>query len=153
LDLDDAILDDSSLVRRAGAGQSADHGDRREPLGAASVVDAIRKTSKWFWDDPDRHREGRLELDAARREVVRLALLDLGVEDSDLAVCIGDAYSHRRDIGMSLLPDAIETVQWLRDSPLPSPHNGSAAAQRRRVRFGLADLSTSFSSRRWDSKA
>ena len=58
-------------------------------------------TSKWFWDDPDRHREGRLQLDAARREVVRLALLELGVEDAELADCIGDAYSHRRDVGMA----------------------------------------------------
>ena len=73
---------------------------RLAPLDAAVVVDAIRKTSKWFWDDPDRHREGRLQLEAARREVVRLALLELGVEDTDLAVGIGDAYSHYSDIGM-----------------------------------------------------
>ena len=80
-----------------------------------AVVETIRKTSKWFWDDPDRHREGRLQLEAARREVVRLALRELGIEDAELAACIGDAYSHRRDIGMAPLPDAIETVRWLRD--------------------------------------
>ena len=84
-------------------------GERRAPVIADRlrrstrriVVETIRKTSKWFWDDPDRHREGRLQLDAARREVVRLALRELGIEDADLAACIGDAYSHRRDIGMS----------------------------------------------------
>ena len=121
----------------------ADLADRLAPLDASIVVEAIRNTSKWFWDDPDRHREGRLQLDAARREVVRLALLELGVDDADLAACIGDGYSQRRDIGMSLLPDAVETVRWLRDSGrrLALLTNGGAAAQRRKItRFELADL-------------
>ena len=143
LDLDDTILDDSSLVHESWREACAAQCDRFAPLDAAVVVDAIRRTSKWFWDDPDRHREGRLQLDAARREVVRLALFELGVEDAELAACIGDAYSHRRDIGMSLLPDAIDTVRWFRDSGrgLALLTNGAAAAQRRKIaRFELAEL-------------
>jgi putative hydrolase of the HAD superfamily len=143
LDLDDTILDDSSLVHESWREACAGLADRLAPLDASIVVDTIRATSKWFWDDPDRHREGRLQLDAARREVVRLALLELGIEDADLAACIGDAYSHRRDIGMTLLPDAVETVRWLRDSGrrLALLTNGGAAAQRRKItRFELTDL-------------
>jgi putative hydrolase of the HAD superfamily len=143
LDLDDTILDDSSLIHQSWREACADQAHRLAPLDAAMVVDAIRKTSKWFWDDPDRHREGRLQLEAARREVVRLALLDLGIEDAELAACIGDAYSHRRDIGMEPLPDAIDTVRWLRDSGrrLALLTNGAAIAQRRKIaRFELADL-------------
>lgn len=143
LDLDDTILDDSSLVHDSWREACAGHADRLAPLATARVVDAIRNTSKWFWNDPDRHREGRLQLEAARREVVRLALLDLGVEDADLAACIGDAYSHRRDIGMEPLPDAIDTVRWLRNSGrrLALLTNGAAVAQRRKIaRFELADL-------------
>jgi putative hydrolase of the HAD superfamily len=143
LDLDDTILDDSSLVsdswRQACAGVAA----RFAPLETAVVVDAIRRTSRWFWADPDRHRDGRLRLEAARREVVRRALVDLGIEDDDLAACIGDAYSHRRDIGMAPLPDAIETVRWLRDSGrrLALLTNGAGVAQRRKIaRFELEDL-------------
>ena len=143
LDLDDTILDDSSLVHESWREACARYADRLAPLDAAFVVDAIRRTSKWFWDDPDRHREGRLELDAARREVVRLALRELGIENPDLAACIGDAYSHQRDAGMAVLPDAVDTVRWLRDSGrrLALLTNGAAAAQRRKIlRFELTDL-------------
>jgi putative hydrolase of the HAD superfamily len=143
LDLDDTILDDSSSVdgcwREACAGQAG----RLTPSQADLVVEAIQKTSKWFWADPERHRAGRLELDAARREVVRLALLEMGIADAQLARDIGDAYSHRRDVGMEPLPDAIETVRWFRDSGcrLALLTNGAGVAQRRKIaRFGLADL-------------
>ena len=143
LDLDDTILDDSSLVHESWQGACAGHADRLAPFDAVIVADAIRRTSKWFWADPDRHREGRLRLDAARREVVRLALFELGIDDAELAACIGDAYSHRRDIGMEPLPDAIDTVRWLRDSGrrLALLTNGAAVAQRRKItRFELTDL-------------
>ena len=143
LDLDDTILNDSGSVDESWRHACATHADRLAPLDAAVVVHAIRKTSKWYWDDPDRHREGRLQLDAARREVVRLALRDLGVENPGLADCIGDAYSARRDLAMAPLPDAIETVRWLRESGrrLALLTNGAAAAQRRKIaRFEIADL-------------
>jgi putative hydrolase of the HAD superfamily len=143
LDLDDTILDDTSSVSDSWRDACTIHADRLAPLDASTVIDAIRKTSKWFWDDPDRHREGRLQLEAARREVVRLALKDLGVEDPDLAACIGDAYSHRRDLGMAPLPDAIDTVRWLRDSGrrLALLTNGAGIAQRRKIsRFELANV-------------
>jgi putative hydrolase of the HAD superfamily len=143
LDLDDTILDDSSRVHESWLDACGDHADRLAPLDAAVVVDAIRKMSKWFWGDPDRHRTGRLQLDAARREVVRLALVDLGIDNTELACCIGDAYSHRRDVGMEALPDAIDTVRWLRDSGrrLALLTNGAEDAQRKKItRFALADL-------------
>jgi putative hydrolase of the HAD superfamily len=143
LDLDDTILDDSTRIHESWRDACATHAARLAPLDAAVVVDAIRRTSKWFWDDPDRHREGRLQLDAARREVVRLALRDLQVEDPNLAAGIGDAYSHYRDIGMQPLPDAIDTVRWLRESGrrLALLTNGAAVAQRRKItRFEIGDL-------------
>lgn len=143
LDLDDTILNDSGSVDESWRHACASHADRLAPFDAAVVLDAIRKTSKWYWDDPDRHREGRLRLDAARREVVRLALQDLGVDDPALADGIGDIYSHRRDLAMAVLPDAIETVRWLRQSGrrLALLTNGAGAAQRRKIdRFGIADL-------------
>jgi hypothetical protein len=40
---------------------------------------------EWLWSDAHRHRVGRLDLDAARREVVRLALAKVGIESLDLA--------------------------------------------------------------------
>ena len=143
LDLDDTILDDSGSVNESWRATCEVYAARLAPLDAAVVLDAIRKTSKWYWSDPDRHREGRLQLEAARREVVRLALKDLDVDDPELAACIGDEYSRLRDVGMSPLPEAIDTVRWLRDSGrrLALLTNGAALAQRRKiVRFAIADL-------------
>ena len=143
LDLDDTILDDTTRVHESWREACASHAHRLLPLDAAVVVEAIRKTSKWFWDDPDRHREGRLQLETARRHVVKLALRELGVEDADLADAIGDAYSHHRDVGMEPLPEAIDTVRWLRSSGrrLALLTNGAAAAQRKKItRFDITDL-------------
>jgi putative hydrolase of the HAD superfamily len=142
LDLDDTILDDSSLVHESWHEACVAHASRFAPLETATVLDAIKKMSSWFWNDPDRHREGRLRLESARREVVRRALIDLGIDDDDLASCIGDAYSHRRDIGMAPLPDAIDTVRWLRDSGrrLALLTNGAGVAQRKKIaRFELSE--------------
>jgi putative hydrolase of the HAD superfamily len=143
LDLDDTILDDTGGV--AGCWQEACdcHADRLTPHLTSSVVDTIRQTSKWYWSDPERHRAGRLALDAARREVVRLALLNIGVDDTALACDIGDVYSRTRDAGMRAFPDAIETVRWLRSSGcrLALLTNGAGPAQRWKIaRFDLANL-------------
>lgn len=143
LDLDDTILDDSSMVHESWREACAGHAHRLAPREPATVVAAIRETSKWFWDDPDRHREGRLQLEAARRQVVQLALEELGIDDVELAACIGDAYSRCRDAGIAPFPNAIDTVRWLRDSGrrLALLTNGAAIAQRKKIlRFELDDL-------------
>ena len=143
LDLDDTILDDTGRVHESWREACAAYAERLAPFDTTTVVAAIRKTSKWFWDDPDRHREGRLQLEGARRDVVRLALKELGIDDVELASCIGDAYSHHRDVGMAPFPNAIDTVRWLRDSGrrLALLTNGAAIAQRKKIsRFELADL-------------
>ena len=143
LDLDDTILDDSSLVHECWREACAGQAHRFAPLDQAVIVDAIRTASRWYWGDADRHRSGRLELEAARREVVNIALAGLGIDDAPLAAAIGDGYSHRRDAGMEPLPEAIDTVRWLRDSGrrLALLTNGAGPAQRKKVvRFELADF-------------
>ena len=143
LDLDDTILDDSSLVGDCWQGACADQSARFAPIEAEVVAETIRRTSRWFWGDAERHRSGRLELEAARREVARLALLEIGIDDRSLADSIGDGYSRRRDAMMAPLPDAIETVQWLGESGvrLALLTNGAGPPQRKKIiRFGLSGL-------------
>jgi putative hydrolase of the HAD superfamily len=143
LDLDDTILDDSSNVDQCWRDACDAHTHAFGDASSAAVLDAIRRTSRWYWSDPDRHRTGRLELAAARREVVRLALLELGLDNLDLASAIGDAYSQYRDVGMEPLPEAIDTVRWLKDSgrALALLTNGAGPAQRAKIdRFGLTEL-------------
>jgi putative hydrolase of the HAD superfamily len=141
LDLDDTILDDSGSVVGGWQHACASHADRFGTLPADTVVDAIRRVSKWFWDDPERHRTGRLELDRARREVARLAFAQLALNDLDLADSVGDAYSRYRDAAIVPVPRAIETVKWLRrvGSRLALLTNGAGPPQRRKLeRFELA---------------
>lgn len=143
LDLDDTILNDSGNVDQCWRAACGAHASELTDIGQSAIFETIQKTSRWFWSDPERHRVGRLELDAARREVVRLALLELGIADPILAARIGDAYSHHRDVGMEPLPDAIDTVRWLNESGcrLALLTNGAGPAQWRKIsRFGLADL-------------
>jgi putative hydrolase of the HAD superfamily len=143
LDLDDTILDDSSNIERCWRDACAANTSGLNGLDVSLVLEAIQRTSRWYWGDPDRHRDGRLALDAARREVVRLALLELGIANATLAASIGDAYSHHRDVGMAPLPDAIGTVRWLKERGclLGLVTNGAGPAQWKKIRrFGLAEL-------------
>jgi putative hydrolase of the HAD superfamily len=107
------------------------------------VHQAIERVREWYWADPERHRKGRLDLAVARREVVQLALAEIGVDDTDLARRIGDTYHDLRDAGLQPFADALDTVRWLRERGcrLALVTNGSARLQRAKVtRFDLADL-------------
>jgi putative hydrolase of the HAD superfamily len=143
LDLDDTILDDSSTIdecwREACLAYRAEHSG----LDPAELQRVIKKTGEWYWGDADRHRLGRLDLDAARREVVGLALAKTGIENPELASKIAGVYSRERDLRMQPLPDAIDTVCWLRASGcrLALLTNGAGDGQRRKIdRFGLTEL-------------
>jgi putative hydrolase of the HAD superfamily len=142
LDLDDTILDDSSRVDdcwneacRAHAGEAG--------VDARALRASIERTSKWFWGDPERHRIGRLDLDATRCRVVRMSLAAMGIADDALANLVGGTYSRLRDEMMAPIDGSIETVEWLRDRGcrLALLTNGSGPAQRRKIeRFSLAPL-------------
>jgi putative hydrolase of the HAD superfamily len=143
LDLDDTILDDSGIVEASWMQACQAHRDLFSPVSPDRLYEAVRRAGEWFWSDADRHRVGRLDLEAARAEVVAIALDELGVRDPRLAVQIANSYSRLRDDGMRPLPEAIETVQWLRACGirLALLTNGSAQAQRKKlIRFGLTDV-------------
>jgi putative hydrolase of the HAD superfamily len=143
LDLDDTILDDSGNVSSCWRESCRAHCSDDTGVDPESVFESIERTRHWFWSDPDRHRVGRLDLGAARREVVRLALADVGIEDRGLADRIGDTYHRLRVEGIQPIADAIATVQWFRTSGcrLALLTNGSGPAQRDKVnRFDLGGL-------------
>ncbi|HET9950613.1 MAG TPA: HAD family hydrolase [Candidatus Eisenbacteria bacterium] len=155
LDLDDTILDDSGSTDLYWRGAIDAH---RAELGAIepeTLHAAIVRARRWFWGDPERHRTGRLDLGAARAEVARLALAELGIGagggagagdgDGDgaptLAASIARDYAARKEASIAPLEGAIETVRWFRESGcrMALLTNGSAAAQTAKIeRFGLA---------------
>jgi putative hydrolase of the HAD superfamily len=143
LDLDDTILDDSGNVSHCWMQACVAHAGELGAIDPAALHAAIERTRAWFWSDPERHRQGRLDLDAARREVVRASLAEIGLEVQGLAERIAEHYRAQRHMGLEPLEDAIETVRWLRESGcrLALLTNGAAAAQRSKVvRFQLASL-------------
>ena len=143
LDLDDTILNDSLNVDDCW--EIACDMCREEPAGIDSrkLLKTVTQVRDWFWSDAARHRVGRLDLLAARREIVRLALLELGVEDLALSARIAAVYSTLREERQEPFPGAIETVQWLRASGcrLALLTNGGSDGQRKKIsKFNLADL-------------
>jgi putative hydrolase of the HAD superfamily len=143
LDLDDTILNDSGDIDRCWRDGCVAHESDLGGIDPAGLHQAIDRTREWFWSDPDRHRRGRLDMDAATREVVTLSLAELGSSDAIVAARIAARYRAHREAAQRLFPDAIETVRWLRESGcrLALLTNGRGETQRRKVvRFALTGL-------------
>ena len=106
---------------------------------ARRIYEAIRKHSDWYWDDIDRHRQGRLDIRTARRSIVTAAFSDLGLPQSE-AAHVADRYGAVRLENMYLLPGVEPTLQALRDRriTLALITNGESVHQREKIdRFGL----------------
>ena len=143
LDLDDTILDDSGSAARSWPEACAAHRAELGALDPAVLLETIKRVGRWYWGDPERHRVGRLDLDAARAQVVAMALTELGADDPPLARRIAATYAAFRDRDMRPFAEAIETVRWLRERGcrLALVTNGAGAAQRRKIdRFALESL-------------
>jgi len=141
LDLDDTILDDSGAVAESWEETCREAATRIVGLDPAALLAGIERERDWFWSDPDRHREGRLDLRAASTLIVDQALRSLGYDLPDAGGEIANRYRDLRDERISLFPGAIETIEWLRSRGvrLGMATNGSAAGQRAKIdRFGLA---------------
>jgi putative hydrolase of the HAD superfamily len=106
---------------------------------AQRIFEAIKKHSDWYWDDDIRHREGRLDIKAARRSIVSAAFSELGLPPAE-AVSLADRYSAVRLDNMYLYPGVESTLQALcnRHFEMAILTNGESATQREKInRFGL----------------
>jgi putative hydrolase of the HAD superfamily len=142
LDLDDTILNDSRNIDDCWEIACASCREEQAGIDALTLSGTISQVRDWYWSDPARHRVGRLDLFAARREIVRLSLLELGVENLALAGRVAADYGALREERMEPFPGAIDTVKWLRASGcrLALLTNGGSDGQRKKIaRFDLAD--------------
>jgi len=140
VDLDDTILDDSGSVEDGWRVACRDAA-RQAGLDAEALFIAIMGIREWFWADPARHQEGRMDLKAASLGIVQRALLSLGLDRPALAAEMADAYRDFRDAAIRPFPGAIEALESLRHDGvrLALLTNGSGPAQRAKIeRFGLA---------------
>ncbi|MBI2723970.1 MAG: HAD family hydrolase [Chloroflexi bacterium] len=108
---------------------------------ARRLHEAIDERRAWFWRDPVRDREGRLDIHAASIRIVTEALAKLGVGDAGIARTIAEDYRERRDAALRLFDGAVEVVERARAMGAKTAllTNGAAGMQREKVvRFGLA---------------
>jgi putative hydrolase of the HAD superfamily len=105
------------------------------------LLAAIDRARGWYWSDPQRHRQGRMNMQSARRAIVRLAFEKLGLEKTEIADELADAFTQQREELVRPFPGAVETLQALRERGVRMGliTNGMAQFQRRKIeRFGLA---------------
>lgn len=141
VDLDDTIIaaGERPMILR----QVAD--ELRWELGSHSpefVAGRLEAALESFWSDPSRHRVARFGIPAARRQVAREALAEIGLP-TDLADRYAARFSELRDANTVCFPGAIEGLEAVRAHGvrLALVTNGSAATQRAKVeRFALARL-------------
>ena len=139
VDLDDTIIDGSAVVDCWTVACECCPPD----VDVQAVLAELHRFREWYWSDPVRHRQGRLDLSAARRHIARTALVSTGCDADGLADRIAERYDQCRDERTVLFPGAVPVLTWLRKSGcrLALVTNGGADAQRQKIaRFGLEPL-------------
>lgn len=140
LDLDDTILDYTAPGAKVWL-QLYDRFAPRMDIPAEKLQRAVKGSVRWYWSDPDRFREGRLDLPRARRVVVRDAFAKLGRMDFAIADEMADAFTAEREIVVRPFDGAIEALEFLRrsGSRMVMLTNGQSTFQRAKIeRFRLA---------------
>jgi putative hydrolase of the HAD superfamily len=139
-DLDDTLLDYTASGRRCWQAlfqeYAARFGVEVEQLSAAQ-----HQVANWYWSDLERHRTGRLDLKSSRRQIMRLTLERLGIENQALGNELADAFTIQREETVAPFPGAIERLQelHLRGICMGLVTNGSGEFQRSKIRrFELA---------------
>jgi putative hydrolase of the HAD superfamily len=144
-DLDDTIISAYGRPELAWAAVVEEFAGELGPLPQAAVVEAIGAAAAAFWADPERHRIWRLQLRAARREIVaggfaRLSRAGRDLPSRDVQHRLADRFSAYRDEQMHIFPDAHATIDALRSRgvKLALITNGDGEGQRAKIlRFEL----------------
>lgn len=142
-DLDDTILRYTAAADESWKILVLRYAPRVAGTDASELARAIDDTRDWFWSSPERHREGRLDLRAARRRIVRRAFESLGLPQSDLADELADEFTRAREELVRPFPGAVETLHALRANGvrLGLVTNGQSFFQRGKIeRFSLEPL-------------
>jgi putative hydrolase of the HAD superfamily len=140
VDLDDTLLDYSGGVDECWTAACEAAGGPAG-LDTASLVVAVRKARRWFWDDPERHRRERVNMLGAWGKIVAHALEDVGAANRSLAAAVAEEFAARRWAAMCLFPGVTDALGRLRDGgvALALVTNGDKSQQRAKIeRYDLA---------------
>ncbi|MBN9091340.1 MAG: HAD family hydrolase [Reyranella sp.] len=114
--------------------------DAHDTAAIERVRMAVMDEARAFWSDRAAAAKWRLDIPGARRLSVRRGLARLGYHDEALADRIADAFTELRRAEYRLYPDALATVDTLRQRgvKLALVTNGAAEFQRAKIeRFDL----------------
>ena len=139
-DLDDTILAFASVADQVWRDICNHYADQTGLFLSKDLFQRLREMSNWYWADKERHKEGRKDLAAVRRIIVKRVFEDLGISEPELAIRIADDFSVQRLEAVHLLPGAEETLKYLskQDIALALITNGETWMQRGKIdRFNL----------------
>lgn len=136
LDLDDTILDDTATGDRCWESLCISYAPQLNHISPDQLLFAINQSRKWFWSDPKRHCNGRLDLKSARRQVVAIAFSQLQIDNDKISQEIADSFTTMREEFIQPFPDSLETLRKLQDQGIHMGliTNGSAEFQRIKIR-------------------
>lgn len=134
IDLDDTLLASSAAGRQAMT-VVADRLTAHAGLPSAPVRAALREAGTWFWADPERRAQARMDQAGARARIVERALAALGVTAPVDAEALGRLFVAERLRVLEPIPGALEAVAELRRRGvrLALVTNGSAVDQRAKI--------------------
>lgn len=142
LDLDETILTCPTVADTCWQTICRRFCGRVPGVSAEALFAAIWAYRDWYWSDPERLYQGRLYLEASRREIVAGGLRRLERDDLPLADEIAHAYALLREEGVTPFPGAIETLNALgeRGVRLALVTNGPEELQQGKIAaHGLAE--------------
>ena len=138
-DLDDTILSYSSVAEPTWQAVCREFAVRYDLGKADTLFPAIMEVSSWYWSDANRHKNGRNDLNNARRFIVSLALEKFNI-DKTIARQMADAFSEQREEAVTMFDQAKETLEFLRRQGISMAlmTNGESHKQRHKIqRFDL----------------
>ncbi len=139
-DLDDTIVAFKAVADTVWKEVCEKYAEYLPTCDTEELYTTINSVRRWYWGDPERHKEGRHRIEKTRRKIVRNAFKRLEMDNHSLAHEIADAYSTQRLEAMHLFPGAKETLTYLTDHgvSLTLVTNGPGPYQRAKIeRFDL----------------
>ncbi|MBN2240104.1 MAG: HAD-IA family hydrolase [Dehalococcoidales bacterium] len=140
LDLDDTIISQSAMADELWVELCGRYALMIEGVTSEMLLEAVSTTRQEYWSDFDLHRIRRLNLLQSRREMVSLAFMSLGINDTQLSDDFADTFSRERELRTDLFPGAKETLQRFRELGKKTAlvTNGASDLQRNKIeRFNL----------------
>lgn len=139
-DLDDTLIASSETTAPAWPEICEKYASEFQGHSAETVHAEIRKTSRWFWSDTERHRRGRLDLLRARQEILKSTFDRMQMNADGLIHRMVDDHARLRDDKTILYSRVYETLDWFRHQNvrLALVTNGNKEPQREKItRFKL----------------